>query len=314
MIAKKLANICARFLVTARLAGSALLLGFAAVLCWRYSAATRIWPIGWGGADYVLAMEEDAVAIRRLPPISRKRESAELANLVVHLRNDQIIWQFHASLGEVTGASPPRTKEGTPAYDIRAMFGDPELDHSSVEDFGKPLSPPTHPEIPPGEIQRQLLRALADPDKFIAAHYLLCRMSDQGYEKALEDEQLKFVFDSDRSSSAVDFDGLKVIGRTSWDESEHCRGEWTEIDPRQENAIEGLWHHRLDQRGASCSRRRLVLIAFVTFLVCWAAVFKQRMTMIWRRRHALCPICGYDIRSSPNKCPECGASRKPGRL
>jgi len=45
-----------------------------------------------------------------------------------------------------------------------------------------------------------------------------------------------------------------------------------------------------------------VLVAFTPLLVRWGKLARRA----WRRRHRLCTSCGYDLRASPDRCPECG--------
>jgi hypothetical protein len=50
-------------------------------------------------------------------------------------------------------------------------------------------------------------------------------------------------------------------------------------------------------------------VVFVTGLLPGIAVLRERRRrrIEWRRAHGLCVRCGYDLRESPGKCPECGA-------
>jgi hypothetical protein len=46
-----------------------------------------------------------------------------------------------------------------------------------------------------------------------------------------------------------------------------------------------------------------VVLVLLPLPLAWAAAFRRRR---YRNRHTLCPACGYDLRASPDRCPECG--------
>jgi hypothetical protein len=53
------------------------------------------------------------------------------------------------------------------------------------------------------------------------------------------------------------------------------------------------------------------LILWQIFLVVGAIVRRRYETQINRLAKNLCPTCGYDLRATPDRCPECGRASKP---
>ena len=76
-------------------------------------------------------------------------------------------------------------------------------------------------------------------------------------------------------------------------------GEWLQHDPALRNAI------------ALCG---LIIMTVVAGYFGWRVMgWVKARRVRERRRRNQCTQCGYDLQSSPDRCPECGAARARSR-
>lgn len=165
----------------------------------------------------------------------------------------------------------------------------------------------------PAEFQAPLLAALDNPDQFVVAHLM---ESDAGtlpmgtYGSLGTGERL--VPDADGSFPLM-LRGLRLRLRSQRPfgpkppggdpEFEPCTAC---VDPADAAAVRDGWHRRLDVPVVSVAHWLAVAATALPPLLWNVLWLRPYLTRRRRRRCGLCLRCGYDVRASADRCPECG--------
>lgn len=273
---------------------TSLAMSLAAAVLWTRSlnpANSDQLAAGTPSARYTVRSEGGRLTLFGPPPTGSSAGEAKAKEIVTRLRNDHFRFcknyiEYRSPRRDIRyiGVTVTAPVEATPAY---------ELGH-----------------VPPGEVKRALLSALNDPTRFVAAHVLLTHNVAREWHTSTSEAP-------DGTTSVV-YNGLRVDLPTGAGvrvvkgdlyrngsaniEVQFRPGQSARVDAVQLPAIREHWHRLLDVPVVSVPHWWIVAAG----LVLPAAWCRSRWRRWRRNRRGVCHACGYDLRATPSRCPECG--------
>ena len=248
-----------------------------------------------------------------LPAVSQTPEA-----LAAALRNEQVVWEWGLPAGGPVPHFSPRGRRDTAAGVLAPH------EPGTVDNFDPAYPPWRSPSYTLAQVARPVLAALEDPDRWVAAHVVLHRLARRrgqaGFQVAASAFEPTAVQDPAADEAPIPrilvTDGLPAEVRGSgstWFYVYGSHGELYEaqacaatIEPAQRASLVARWHRRLDVEVVSAPHWQWFAACLVLPASSCLAVAGRHLLRRGRVERGLCPACGYDLRASPERCPECG--------
>jgi hypothetical protein len=301
------------------LSGASLLLcAFAAALWVRSSGRTDHASALLDGQRYTLRSDRGLLTLTGPPRATGFEEDKHIAiSLMAGVRNDQIDWKV----------LPIHAKGAMPHGHVLSFHGSAQLPLQSLlfarTGFGGP------PIVQPPDVARSLLAALDDTDRALAAHVTLGVLYGNWERDTIGRVTFGVLYQTRQRDlyPNVEWLDLHHVGRFTLDgvrvtlvtrDSSNVSASdsvassngilYCDVHANQSDLIvaRDLWHAKLDVSLVSLPWWT-VASAFAVLPAIWVA---RRVASLRRRRSrrlaGRCVVCGYDMRETHDRCPECG--------